>query len=222
MPHDNEVDLGGIKTYDGYTMQFDYKYSTVNFERFVPTSNGFGQYVGYNGGAIWKIGNSKERAGGKVKASPEFITKGSNQLNQTGVGSPFVLSVPEDNLFKTTYPENNDEQSTIEEDVSGFQKFKQNSKTKAKQLKGRLEDQAIKSAQRELQFAVNTRVALLNRTLNKVLNSAGVTGIRPPKNIYTDKIGGAGRIFYDVRGELFNFLGDSLGGAVGGGRNRSF
>jgi len=214
MPHDNDVDLGGIKPYDGYTMQFDYKYSTVNFERFVPTSNGFGQYVGYNGGAIWKIGNSKERAGGKVKASPEFITKGSNQLNQTGVSSPFVLSAPEDNLFKTTYPENNDEQSTIEEDVSGFQKFKQNSKTKAKQLKGRLEDQAIKSAQRELQFAVNTRVALLNRTLNKVLNSAGVTGIRPPKNIYTDKIGGAGRIFYDVRGELFNFLGDSLGGAV--------
>jgi hypothetical protein len=222
MPHDNDVDLGGIKTYDGYTMQFDYKYSTVNFERFVPTSNGFGQYVGYNGGAIWKIGNSKERTGGKVNASPAFITKGNNQLNQTGVSSPFVLSVPEDNLFKTTYPENNDEQSTIEEDVSGFQKFKQNSKTKAKQLKGRLEDQAIKSAQRELQFAVNTRVALLNRTLNKVLNSAGVTGIRPPKNIYTDKIGAAGRIFYDVRGELFNFLGDSLGGAVGGGRNRSF
>jgi hypothetical protein len=222
MPHDNDVDLGGIKVFDNYTIQFDYKYSIVNFERFVPTSNGFGQYVGYDGGAIWKVGNSKERTGSRVNASPAFITKGNNQLNQTGVNSPFVLNVPEDNLFKTTYPENNNEQTTIEEDVSGFQKFKQNSKAKAKELKGRLEDQAIRSAQRELQFAVNTRVGLLNRTLNKVLNSAGVTGIRPPRNIYTDKIGAGGRIFYDVRGELFNFLGDSLGGALGGGRNRSF
>jgi len=222
MPHDNEVDLGGIKVFDNYTVQFDYKYSTVNFERFVPTSNGFGQYTGYNSGSIWKVGNSKERTNGKINAIPSFITKGNNNLNQTGVNSPFVLSMPEDNLFKTTYPENNNEQSTTEENLSGFEKFKKKSKAKAKELKGKLEDRAIKSIQRELQFAINTRVAILNKTLNKILNSAGITGIRPPKNIYTDKIGAGGRIFYDLRGELLNFLGDSLGGAIGGGRNRSF
>jgi len=219
MPHDNEVDLGSIKTFDNYTIQFDYKYSTVKFEKFVPTSNGFGQYVGYNGGAIWRKVGSGASVG--QKDSPTFLTKGENNLNQEGVLSPFVLSFQGDQGIQgptgATGPN-----STIEEDVSGFQKFKQNSKTKAKELKGRLEDQAIKSAQRELQSFVNTRVALLNKTLNKILNSAGITGIRPPKNIYTDSIGPGGRIFYDVRGEVLNFLGDSLGGAIGGSRNRSF
>jgi hypothetical protein len=32
----------------------------------------------------------------------------------------------------------------------------------------------------------------------------------------------AGRIFYDVRGDLFNFLGGELGNIVGGGLNRGF
>jgi hypothetical protein len=32
---------------------FDYKYSTVNFES---SYQSFGQYVGYDSGAIWRIG----------------------------------------------------------------------------------------------------------------------------------------------------------------------
>jgi hypothetical protein len=231
MPHDNDVDLGAIKTYDAYSVQFDYKYSSVKFERFVPTTDGFGKYIGYDGGAIWKIGNSGERenrgtqSGGQVKDSstPKFYTSGLNTLNQTGVTSPFIVGIPEDNLIKPIYSDsNNPETPTIEENIDGFNKFKQNSKAKANELKGRLKDQAIRSTQRELQTFVNTRTALLNRTLNKVLNSVGLTGIRPPKNIYTDSVGAGGRVFYDVRGQLLNFLGDSLGGTVGGGINRSF
>ena len=230
MPHDNEIDLGGIKTFDNYTIQFDYKYSTAKFERFVPTSGGDGQYVGYDGGAIWKIGNPGERESrGGTQSSisgdtsiPRFFTVGQNSLNQNGVKDSLVVSIPENNLFKNTFVEDQTEQTTSEEDSKGFEKFKKNSKVKAKELKGIVEDQAIKSAQRELQSFVNTRVALLNKTLNKVLNSTGITGIRPPKNIYTDSIGPGGRIFYDVRGEVLNFLGDSLGGAIGGSRNRSF
>jgi hypothetical protein len=231
MPHSNDIDMGGISPFGegAYSVQFDYKYSTTKLERFVPTSDGFGQYVGYDGGAIWKIGNPGERESRGTQSGqltdtsiPRFFSRSQNRLNQTGVDKPFILSKPEDNLIKDTYPTEQDEQTSAEESASGFEKFKKNSKAKAKELKGRLEDQAIKSVQRELQFAINTRVGLLNKTLNKIANSSGITGIRPPKNIYTDSVGTAGRVFYDVRGELLNFLGDSLGNTIGGTRNRSF
>jgi len=42
--------------------------------------------------------------------------------------------------------------------------------------------------------------------------------MRPPRNIYTDKgLTPGQRIFYDIRGELGDFLGGALGGALGGG-----
>lgn len=226
MPHEGSINLGGIAAYaeGSYPVQFDYKYVTSKLERFMPTSNGFGQYVGYNNGAIWKIGNKGERdnrgtqSGGVTTDSsvPKFFTVGGNILNQNGVTGPFLLSKPEDNLFKRTFV--GESSTNPEEQVDGFEKFKRNAISKAKELKGNLEDVAIRSATRELQTFINTRTAILNKTLNKILSSNGIVGVRPPRNIYTDQALNAGqRIFYDVRGELINFVGDSIGGALGGG-----
>jgi hypothetical protein len=102
MPHNNDIDIGGQgpQVYDDYSVSFDYKYVTNKFERFVPSGN-FGQYVGYNAGAIWKIGNPGERenrgltAGGSTKDSsiPKFFTFGRNTFNENGVDNPFVTKV---------------------------------------------------------------------------------------------------------------------------------
>ena len=231
MTHESSIDLGGISPYGegAYTVQFDYKYATSKLERFMPTSNGFGQYVGYNSGAIWKIGNPGERdnrgtqSGGLTTDSsiPKFFTVGGNPFNDNGVSSPFVVSKPEDNLFKRTYE--GELSSTNEEEIDAFERFKRNAKAAAKELKGNLEDVAIRSATRELQTFINTRTAILNKTLNKILNSNGIVGIRPPRNIYTDQALNAGqRIFYDVRGQLINFVGGSVGNIIGGGFSRPF
>lgn len=98
MPHNADIDLGNIITYDDYSIQFDYKYSTVKFERFAPTTNGFGQYVGYDGGAIWKIGNKGERSNrgtqsssGSDTSKPRFYTVGGNKWNQNGSDKALVL-----------------------------------------------------------------------------------------------------------------------------------
>ena len=64
---------------------------------------------------------------------------------------------------------------------------------------------------REAQTAINTRVGLLNKSLNKILNSVGITGVSPPKNIYTGTNTAVGRIFNDIRGQLIEFLGNSAG-----------
>ena len=98
MPHNADIDLGTIATYDDYSIQFDYKYSTVKFERFAPTTDGFGQYVGYDGGAIWKIGNKGERSNRGTQSSsgldtsnPRFYTVGGNRWNQNGLDRALVL-----------------------------------------------------------------------------------------------------------------------------------
>lgn len=227
LPHGGDIDMSGISPFaeGGYTIQFDYKYSTVKLERFVPKfdGSGNGEYVGYDSGAIWRIGSAGAREGRDI-ANPvdtsKFFTKGENKLNQNGVDSPFVLTTPSDKLFKRVFVGENQEG---EESLTGFEKFKKASKAKAKELTNRVANVAINSATRELQFAVNTRVAILNRSLNKIISANGLTGIRPPKNIYEDAaLTPGGRIFYDVRGELLNFTGDALGGILGGGRNRSF
>lgn len=98
MAHNADIDLGNIATYDEYSVQFDYKYSTVKFERFAPTTDGFGQYVGYDGGAIWKVGNPGERSNrgtqsnsGLDTSKPRFYTVGGNKWNQNGSDKALVL-----------------------------------------------------------------------------------------------------------------------------------
>jgi hypothetical protein len=226
MPHNADIDLGQIAVFGegAFPIQFDYKYSTMKLERFVPKGDGSGtgQYVGYDNGAIWKIGNKGSRdtrntGSGRESSSPQFYTIGTNTLNQEGVEKPFVINITKDDSFERKL-----------EDLDNLGNFKQSSEKIAKRLKNRLEDTAIRSLQREAQSFVNSRVAILNQALNKIANSTGLRGIRPPNNVYerVGVLGGmsttGGRLFYDVRGDLFNFLGGELGNIVGGGLNRGF
>jgi len=98
MSHEDSIDMGNIKTTDTYEVSFNYKYSTVKLEKWVPDMNKFGRYVGYNGGAIWKIGNknAKETIGeGKFVMSdtsvPRFYTVNTNTLRENGVMAPIVM-----------------------------------------------------------------------------------------------------------------------------------
>jgi hypothetical protein len=97
-PHDSEIDLGDIKDFGGATVTMDYKYVSTKFERWTPDNKGFGQYVGYNNGAIWKIGNPGARkpdpvnSGGVSDVSiPKFFTINTNTLRSNGVSSPIVF-----------------------------------------------------------------------------------------------------------------------------------
>ena len=142
MPHNADVDLSAIQTYDTYSMQFDYKYSAVKFEKFMPNYNektgNFGKYVGYDGGAIWKIGNPGARAArGATQTSasdtslPRFFTAGGNAYSQNGVTKPFIL-----NKFGINLPSNpagftTDEKVTDQEtnkDKPDLEKYKRYAK----------------------------------------------------------------------------------------------
>jgi hypothetical protein len=332
--------LGSIKVFDTYDIQFDYKYSTTKFERFVPTGNGRGAYVGYDDGAIWKVGNPGSResqsTGGTPskygKSIPAFFTIGQNKYNENGVSSPFITSLPgrtfviseeQGGEAASTEPNLDDLEQNSQQNKSSAEETRVNTATtqasnqnsgdvrnitsalldreldevrnnskvpntfSANSAKGkyknvmeqlrqkqydearneangttsesvieqlrkkqydeaqdvklpesqlnlynppegfeittteealRKQKQGVKlstnlrnALSRELQSAVNTRVGLLNKSLNKILNSVGITGVSPPKNIYTGTQTGAGRIFSDIRGQLIEFLGNATG-----------
>ena len=204
------------------SLQFDYKYASVKFERFVPTSNGFGEYVGYDGGTLWKIGNPGVRNGTQSVnydiSIPRFQTFGDNKLKQNGVESPFVFKSIIFNS-NSVVDEGTGEIKTEEEE--NLNELEKNSKKSAKDIAESIKNKTIQNATRELQTAINIRTQLLARTINKTFIALEGGSISPPKNIYTDPQPGTvgnltNRFFYDVRGELVGFLGDSLGGAITG------
>lgn len=99
MAHGDDIDMSNISIFETHNISFDYKYSTVKFEKFIPSGN-LGKYVGYDGGAIWKIGNPGARTTRGTQSTnasvdislPKFYTNGGNKLGQNGVSQPFVLN----------------------------------------------------------------------------------------------------------------------------------
>jgi hypothetical protein len=80
---------------------------------------------------------------------------------------------------------------------------------------------------KELKGQVNLRLRLLNNTLDKVRNAAGIGRMSEPSNIYevpyfyqgiSNGLGGqvSSNFFYDVHNSLRNFAGDAAGNALGG------
>jgi hypothetical protein len=147
MAHNADIDLGNIATYDEYSIQFDYKYSSVKFERFAPTTDGFGQYVGYDGGAIWKIGNKGERTNrgtqsnsGLDTSNPRFYTVGGNKWNQNGTDRALVLQYFGDSIIdnvvsvtQSKFPKPDESTyDTGEPDLEGLKNVNNQSSTAAK------------------------------------------------------------------------------------------
>lgn len=211
MTHNSDIDLANITTTDTYSIEFDYKYSTVKFEKFVPSGN-FGKYIGYDGGAIWKIKNSG-RVSGITQSSttdtsiPRSFTVGTNIFNENGVIEPFILnrfginlpSELDDNLenFKKKSKqetiisadirkqiEEKDSQSLLKERTLAELTRKKPDLNVLNFIE-RLKNKTIKNAKNELARIVSNRVNLLSRTVNKLLiDFVGRKGISPPQNIY--------------------------------------
>jgi hypothetical protein len=99
MPVPNEVDMGSEpKDYDGQSISFDFKYSTQRLERFVPDGKGWGKYVSYDAGAIWKVGNagnrqSRSTGSGGESSVPNFFVDNFVPKDMVGVEKPYVIAV---------------------------------------------------------------------------------------------------------------------------------
>jgi hypothetical protein len=107
MPLPNEIDMGdqGPQMFENYSLNFDFKYSSVKLERFVPNGD-WGNYVGIDGGSIWKVGNkgtrnSRGQTGSQELSTPKFFTIGPEDGNYAyypnlkinGEEKPYIMAV---------------------------------------------------------------------------------------------------------------------------------
>ena len=251
--HDVEIDLSNTKTFDDFVVTMDYKYATTKFERWTPDGAGFGKYVSYNNGAMWKVGNPGARdvigpsgsnnayADEKDIAVPKFYTNsGGNTLRQNGVGIAIVMdsynpsftinesvekpkggsaSKSKKSGDETEEGDAMDEKKALRKKKrkEGFEAFKERSAKAGKALGSKLKT----TLQREVRAQVNTRLRLLNNTLDKIRNEAGIGRMREPTNVYTSYLGDnplgiSSGSFFDVQNALRDFAGDALGGKIGG------
>ena len=184
MPHNADIDMSAIATYDNYGIQFDYKYSTVKFERFMPSAN-FGKYIGYDGGAIWKIGNPGARVarGGTQSTTsdtslPRFFTSDTNTTNSNGVKSPLILSRFGANLADgtnllslfTTDEKVGDLEATATEDKFDLEKFKRYAKDQT--AIGADLSKLVKEQTKKIELLNNPQTVLQNTAENAIKNFA--------------------------------------------------
>lgn len=220
LPHDDQIDLTSPKTFEKLQVQIDYKYSTMKFERFVPadrTINGpqKGKFVGYDAGAIWKVGNPGERdnrnlsnADKKDTSIPKFYTENINRFGQNGVTEPLVISIPGGFLNKNQYtrpvsttqsggqpiepnPEINPDENTDSSDSSNFQKAKKVASKKAVEGWDLLKDQASVAIKNERSKIMNVQMRNLAGLLGKTVGFTP-NGISSPTNIYKGSNTGIG------------------------------
>ena len=96
--HEIELNLESIQDFTGVDVTMDYKYVTTKFERWTPKSN-FGQYVSYNAGAMWKVGNKGNRPPRNTEGTPtvfdnsipRFYQVGKTSVLENYVKAPAVL-----------------------------------------------------------------------------------------------------------------------------------
>jgi hypothetical protein len=241
--HDNDVDLGSIKTYDDFVVTMDYKYVTSKFERWTPDGAGFGKYVSYNNGAIWKIGNKGGRdvigpsASGNISttdiAVPRFYAGGGgNTLKQNGVVTAYVME---------SYNPSSTINESVERPITGSaSKSTKKSGDETQEGDAVDEKKALRKKKRKEGFeAFKERSAKAGKILGSKLKSALQKEIRSQVNIRLrllnntlDKIrneGGMGRMReptnvyreYDNTSDRYffkvkNSLRDFAGDALGG------
>ncbi len=224
MPHDSEVDMGTApKVFENYEMSFNYKFSSMRFEKWVPKYVTDGSVNGkpdpkYSGGGQYSYLTNDRMDPYEVKTSETNNTTATGTNITSSASQPDPVSFGSFNVSQKTTTGGRDAQNpgnneAAPKELSNMDKFKASSKTAAKNLAKSVEKAAVS----QVNAMINVRARLLNNSIDKIRNSMGIGRMSSPANIYKPANGAAGansRFFYDVQNGLRDFLGESLGGAL--------
>ena len=228
MPHDSEISLGeSPKVFDNYEMSFNYKFSSSRFEKWVPkyvnSSDASGKPNSqYSGGGQYSYLTNDRMDPYQIKTSETGDVDTGNNTISANAPQPapqflesFYISDPTPTAGPDAQnPENPTDTDNSGAELSTMDQLKMSSAKAAKNLAKNLEKSAIK----EVNTIITSRARLLNNTIDKIRNSLGIGRMRAPTNIYFPPGGASNinsRFFYDVHNNLRDFLGESLGGAMG-------
>jgi hypothetical protein len=227
MPHDSEISLGDTpKHFDNYELSFNYKFSSMRFEKWVPkyasddTANSNGKPDSkYSGGGQYAYLTNDRMDPYEVKTNETTNSSvESGSISSTSKQpSPILLEsfyVSDPTLTSGKDSQNPQVSLNANEgkEMSSMDRFKSSSKKAAKNLAKSVEKAAINQAN----SMINVRARILNNAIDKIRNSVGIGRMSSPKNVYVPgSTNMNSRFFYDVQNGLRDFLGESLGGALG-------
>lgn len=193
LPVESDIDLGTEpKMYENFVINMDFKYSTHRLEKFVPNAE-WGNYVSYDAGSIWKIGNkgSTKGATGSLTSNPPFVTVGNNSFNENGINKPTALNI---------YSSGNRDSATSDDDLDIAKKNDEKSTAANKEA---TDDQKTEEKTSKFKTPGKLLSSISSEQVKKALDVAStITGITPQRviNSITSKIRNS--TFFDPAGTL--------------------
>lgn len=232
LPHPNDVDMSQVPTtFDNYTIDINYKFSTMQFERYDPTSLMYKIMYNVDGSISDGPDNNKEALGNH---------DGLVNSNLESSSQPYLSEIPIPEVGDIFRPVSTDDlELAKQEDKNSIYRSNFVKNGSSDLLQGSLFRRSIyeqipkedfeiptgsdriysateiliqnlkRAGLREAQRALNERFRLLNNSLDRVRNSFGIGRMTAPTNVYDISNNGS-VFFFDVKNSLRNFGGDVL------------
>lgn len=206
LPHEDSVDNTTTDPFTDYSVNFNYKFSSMEFERFNP--NTF-LYHTYNNGGMWDS---------KGNESTYFNNIGTS-IKGLGTKSPLVIKSYNfnDSLDNDSLDNDGGIKTEPAEEKNTLDKIKIAAKKARESKLGKIVERNVRaSISREVKTIVNPQIALLNKSIDKVLGGfAQNNGIREPFNVYNNsERTGFRRFESGLRNDISRFAGDSISGIL--------
>lgn len=194
LPHEDGVDNTTTDVFSDYSVSFNYKFSSMTFERFNPNTN---LYHTYNNGGMWTNTGLLSVASKDIYGKKELDLIKSYNFKDSLDGSEIGTEIGTDDVNKK----------------NSLDKVKRAAKKIRASKLGKIVERNVRTSIRnEVRGKVLPQIALLNTSIDKVLNGfAQNNGIREPFNVYTDtERTGLERFESGLRNDISIFAGDSI------------
>ena len=207
--HGDEIDMSNPSISDGYDISFNYKFSSMRFDKFSynqSNTNLFGntfsvgtslntEIDNISGGMSTALLHSTQR---KNLTFYDYVDRERVETNKNPIGtelSNLKYYTPTEDKWKV-FSEST--QNTLEQAKSN---------TRGKELLQNLEKSLRRAAIGEINRRILTQARLLNRTLDNIRNSIGIGRMSAPTNVYENDF-----FRNDIRNSFRDFIGQSVRG----------
>lgn len=234
MPHGSEIDMTTGTLLEGFDISFDYKYSTMKFEKFSYDDTNTGSFgmnvkvvdnrnsnvVGFepnetNNSTIGEDGSiqhdtpimSYEKVD-NIGSGETFAEIDNKDNNDPGGGLDNFVNGNDVSTFDGFLDSNGNVLTKDEFDKSNaIDKLKQQAKDKSKSAFKKLGDDLIEAGIKEVNRQVINRFKLINKTVNNIRNQIPYAGkMSEPTNVYSGK----NQFQNDAINAVRDFVGNSI------------
>jgi hypothetical protein len=218
MSHGGEIDMSSPKLVDDFEISFNYKYSTLSFDKFYisGTTQSLGSKFSINNKNIDVMKISSVDADGSITVDGSIqniknpielkeYMRYTKYRNHPNIEPAHPISQLDFNYKNNLSNLANKWPNFINSESNLLSKAKSNDLNK--QLLNNLGKKLKKAAANEINRQITTQAKLLNRTLDNIRNSIGIGRMSEPTNVYKTN-----QLKNDVQNAFREFVGNSVRG----------